>query len=121
MPPTIQGGIGFSNVFRKDRILCGIGIGPSVEGVVMKSDYLPETFSENTIWVTQTATPASLVIAPSLKGIVSETGGALSHVAAMARELKISAVVGCKGAWQELNTGDEVMLMCDAGVVLKKE
>ena len=119
MPAIIHNGMGTSDVFRKDRTLSGIGIGNNVEGVVLKCDVLPTLIPPNTIWVTQSATPASLVLAPSLKGIVSETGGVLSHVAAMARELSISAVVGCQGAWQRLQSGDKVRLICDAGVCLK--
>jgi pyruvate,water dikinase len=50
--------------------------------------------------------------------IVSETGGPLDHGAAMARELGIPSVVGCREAWALLADGALVTVDGDAGVVI---
>jgi len=45
-----------------------------------------------------TAQAALVVHALGLRAIVCEWGGALSHAALIARELGVSALVGCRGA-----------------------
>jgi pyruvate,water dikinase len=45
------------------------------------------------------------VIVVGCAAIVSETGGLLDHGAAMARELGIPCVVGCRDAWSRLADG----------------
>jgi pyruvate,water dikinase len=49
--------------------------------------------------------------------LVSETGGLLDHGAALARELGIPCVVGCRGAWSSLADGMLVSVDGDAGLV----
>ena len=49
--------------------------------------------------------------------VVSETGGYLDHGAALARELGIPCVVGCRDAWSVLVDGMIVSVDGDGGVV----
>jgi pyruvate,water dikinase len=50
-------------------------------------------------------------------GIVTDTGGALSHCAIVAREYKIPAVVGAQGASLQIKDGDQIEVDGDAGTV----
>jgi pyruvate,water dikinase len=49
--------------------------------------------------------------------LVSETGGLLDHGAALARELGIPCVVGCRDAWSLLSDGMLVTVDGDGGLV----
>jgi pyruvate,water dikinase len=62
------------------------------------------------IIVTRAITPALAVFVVGCAGIVSETGGPLDHGAALARELGITFIVGCKDAWSLLRDGDRVAI-----------
>jgi phosphohistidine swiveling domain-containing protein len=87
--------------------LRGIGIGGSVTGRVVRLGALATTnaVSRGDIVVTRAVTPALAVIVIGCAGIVSETGGPLDHGAAMARELGIPCVVGCRDACTRLTDG----------------
>jgi len=54
-----------------------------------------------------------------LLGIISETGGVTSHVAIISQSLGIPAVVGVKGATEQLNDDDDVLLDGSEGVIVK--
>jgi pyruvate,water dikinase len=51
--------------------------------------------------------------------LVVETGGALDHVAAQARERGIPAVVGAAGASAAFRDGDRVIVDGDAAIVAR--
>lgn len=51
--------------------------------------------------------------------LVTETGGALDHVAAQARERQLPAVVGVAGAVAALTDGDLVLVDADRGLVIR--
>lgn len=57
------------------------------------------------ILVTTTTTPAFGAVLPMLGGVVTTSGGALSHAAIVARELGISAVVGVSDALVRIADG----------------
>lgn len=69
------------------------------------------------IAVVKTVTPGLALFASSARGLVSEHGGLLGHGAALARQLKIPCVVGCRGIFAELTDGDLVAVDADAGLV----
>jgi pyruvate,water dikinase len=69
-----------------------------------------------TIVVARTITPALALLVPGAAALVSEEGGALSHGAAIARELGIPFVVGCKAA-SALADGDRIEVDGDGGTV----
>jgi pyruvate,water dikinase len=63
------------------------------------------------ILVTTTTTPAFGAVLPLLAGVVTTSGGALSHAAIVARELGIPAVVGLSNALARI--ADGVMIEID--------
>ena len=67
--------------------------------------------------VTVTTTPAWTPLFPVLAGLVTETGGILSHAAVVAREYGIPAVVGAEGATSEILDGTRVIVDGTAGQV----
>ena len=69
------------------------------------------------IVVTRAITPALAMMVEGCAALVSETGGLLDHGAALARELGIPCVVGCRGAWSLLADGMLVSVDGDAGLV----
>jgi pyruvate,water dikinase len=70
------------------------------------------------VLVARTLLPTELPLVAPI-AIVVETGGALDHVAAQARERGIPAIVGAAGATQMLRDGDEVLVDADAGLVVR--
>ena len=67
------------------------------------------------VLVTTCTTPAFTVVLPLLAGIVTDTGGVLSHAAIVARELGIPAVVGCTDATSRIPDGALVRVDARAG------
>jgi phosphohistidine swiveling domain-containing protein len=67
--------------------------------------------------VTRAVTPALAVLVAGCAALVSETGGLLDHGAALARELGIPCVVGCRDAWARLADGMLVTVDGAAGIV----
>jgi pyruvate,water dikinase len=67
--------------------------------------------------VTRAVTPALAVLVAGCAALVSETGGLLDHGAALARELGIPCVVGCRDAWATLTDGMLVTVDGYGGVV----
>jgi phosphohistidine swiveling domain-containing protein len=69
------------------------------------------------VLVTTTTTPAWTPLFPSLAGLVTETGGVLSHAAVVAREYRLPAVVGVEGATRRIPDGARVRVDGAAGQV----
>jgi pyruvate,water dikinase len=69
------------------------------------------------VLVTTTLSPGLGPLLPRLKGIVSETGSVLSHLAILAREARVPTVVGYAGATSDLPEGTIVMVDGDTGQV----
>ncbi|MGH2949728.1 MAG: PEP-utilizing enzyme [Solirubrobacteraceae bacterium] len=65
-------------------------------------------FSRRTIVVCTTTTPAWTPLFASIGGIVTDTGGILSHAAVVAREYGLPAVVGAEIATRAVPDGDRV-------------
>ncbi len=107
-PPPIEG-----------PALHGVGSGPRVTGRVVRFATLGSAVAVATgdIVVTRAVTPALAVLVVGCAAIVSETGGLLDHGAALARELGIPCVVGCRDAWTLLVDGQHVTVDGDRGVV----
>jgi hypothetical protein len=83
--------------------LRGLGIGPTVEGIVAPrrdlEDLLARPPGPDAI-VTLPALTAPAAVAlhrANVRAVCCEHGGALSHATLMARELQLSALVGCRG------------------------
>lgn len=72
---------------------------------------------EGFILVAEATYPEYLPLMLKSNGIVTEVGGILSHAAIVAREFKITCVVGVKDVTSRIRTGDKVIIKKD-GVVL---
>lgn len=99
--------------------LRGVGIGPRAVGRVVRFASLAAArpVARDEIVVTRAVTPALAMVVDGCAALVSETGGLLDHGAALARELGITCVVGCAGAWTQLGDGALISVDGDAGVV----
>ena len=54
----------------------------------------------------------------SMKAVVTEIGGKTSHVAIMARDLEIPAVVGVEGITKQVQTGDSLIVDGSMGTII---
>lgn len=69
------------------------------------------------VLVTRVAGPALTTVLPWVAGVVAELGGSTSHLAALARERRIPAVLGVPGAIRRIPEGAVVAVDGVAGVV----
>jgi pyruvate, water dikinase len=69
------------------------------------------------VLVTQVAGPALAAVLPRVAGVVAELGGSTSHLAALARERGIPAVLGLRDATRRIPEGAMVAVDGVAGVV----
>jgi pyruvate,water dikinase len=69
------------------------------------------------ILVCQMTNPAWVVLFTKIGGLVTDSGGALSHPAVVSREFNIPAVVGTRVGTREIKTGQRVRVNGAAGVV----
>jgi pyruvate,water dikinase len=69
------------------------------------------------IIVTEVGGPALSVVLPRAAGVVAELGGSTSHLAALARERGIPAVLGARGATRRIPEGATVAVDGITGVV----
>jgi pyruvate,water dikinase len=103
------------------KTLHGVGTGPRVTGRVVRFASLASAVlaSPGDVVVVRAVTPALAVFVGRCAALVSETGGLLDHGAALARELGITCVVGCRDAWTSLHDNDTVDVDGDAGMVTR--
>jgi pyruvate,water dikinase len=99
--------------------LHGQGTGSRVAGRVVRFTSLASAIAvgPGDVVVTRAVTPALAVLVAGCAALVSETGGLLDHGAALARELGIPCVVGCRDAWSTLTDGTLVSVDGYGGVV----
>lgn len=85
----------------------GIGEGP-VYHVRSQDDFAD--FPEGAILVARTTSPSWTPLFYSAAGVITESGGPLSHGAVVARELHIPAIMAVRGALSELPNGVRVRI-----------
>lgn len=94
--------------------------GSGMEGVVRKTDdpsqLSPLEDLSGTILVTKTTDPAWVYCLGRIGGMISERGGALSHLAIMAREMKTPMLVQAKESWASLKDGDRIKIQLDGKI-----
>jgi rifampicin phosphotransferase len=98
----------------------GAGASPGVAEGTARVVAGPDDFSRvasGDILVTTMTTPAWTPLFPSLGGLVTETGGILSHAAVVAREYRLPAVVGAAGATTAIRDGMRVRIDGTAGTI----
>lgn len=76
---------------------------------------------EGSILVTRTTNPAWTTLFYSAKGLITESGGPLSHGAVTAREVGIPAVMSVRNCLTNLKNGDIVIVDGTKGIVTIKE
>jgi pyruvate,water dikinase len=69
------------------------------------------------ILVCQMTSPAWVVLFTKISGLVTDSGGALSHPAVVSREFELPAVVGTIDATTKIKTGDRIRVDGDRGTV----
>ena len=99
-----------------------VGLGGSagvVEGHarVVKTPKEFDSVEQGDIMVCIMTNPAWVVVFSKIAGIVTDSGGVLSHSATVAREFMIPAVVGCGSATREIKSGDRIRVDGDKGIV----
>lgn len=93
-------------------------------GMIKAQVYIANTIEDaekmphGVIMVTKFTDPAWTVYFSKISGLVTETGGMLSHGAIISREYGIPAVLGVKDATNKLKTGSEILLDGDNGMIL---
>jgi pyruvate,water dikinase len=70
------------------------------------------------ILVTRVAGPALAAVLPRVAGVVAELGGSTSHLAALARERSIPAVLGVPAATRRIPDGARVAVDGVRGVAV---
>jgi phosphoenolpyruvate synthase/pyruvate phosphate dikinase len=92
------------------------GVAEGVARVVVGQDDFAR-IQHGDILVTTTTTPAWTPFFPSLAGLVTETGGILSHAAVVAREYGLPAVVDAAGATAGIRDGVRIRIDGTAGTI----
>jgi phosphoenolpyruvate synthase/pyruvate phosphate dikinase len=92
------------------------GIAQGTARVVTDADGFARVHAGD-ILVATTTTPAWTPLFPSLAGLVTDTGGILSHAAVVAREYGIPAVVGATGATTAIPDGARIRVNGTTGQV----
>jgi phosphohistidine swiveling domain-containing protein len=106
--------------FPVEDSMYGIGCSPGVaEGCARVLRDISETkqLEPGEILVTSHTDPGWTPLFLICKGLVTETGGFLSHGATVAREYGIPAVVSVPGVTEKIRTGDLVVVNGNNGVV----
>lgn len=102
------------------RVLKGLGGSPGrVEGevfLVRSPEDFPH-FPKDAILVARTTNPAWTPLFYQARGVITESGGPLSHGAVTARELGLPAVMGVRQVLQLLENGQRVRVDGRAGTV----
>ena len=94
----------------------GVGWGSGKACIVLTEHDLEHVETGNVL-VTQVAGPALTAVLPRVAGVVAELGGSTSHLASLARERGIPAVLGVADATRRIPHGATVAVDGVAGVV----
>jgi pyruvate,water dikinase len=94
----------------------GVGWGTGPACIVLDERDL-DRVKMGSVVVTQVGGPALAAVLPRAVGVVAELGGSTSHLAALARERGIPAVLGARGATRRIPEGASVAVDGILGVV----
>jgi phosphohistidine swiveling domain-containing protein len=104
--------------YRGEPVSPGIGRGPA--RVVLRPEDLT-AIQPGDVLVTRGADPGWTVVFDRLAGLVTESGGQLSHAAVVAREYGLPAVVAVARATELIRSGEPLLVDGTAGLVQKAE
>lgn len=105
------------NLSSLPHLLTGV---PTSPGIVSGTVFVSKTLKLNqtnpsNILVIPQLSPELIPFLKSFRGVVSETGSQISHVAIISRELKIPCIVSVPQATQFLHTGDVITINGSSG------
>ncbi len=117
--PYKQGLWGWPDVYTREKeraqqpvgTLKGLGASAGVvEGVarIVESPAQFDQVEKDEILVCKMTNPAWVALFTKIGGLITDSGGALSHAAVVSREFGIPAVVGTRSATQAIRTGQRV-------------
>ena len=124
-PKFIKNGIEFDDTVMEydQNAIYGAAASPGtftgIARVVETIDELSQ-LEDNEILITSNTDPAWTAVFSKIGGLITETGGILSHGAVISREYRIPAVTAVKGATTIFRTGEELVVDGNEGVVYKK-
>ena len=101
-------------------VLKGIPGCPGIQEGIAHLVYDPselDSVKDGEVLVCKMTNPAWVVSFSKISALVTDTGGALSHPAVVAREFGVPCVVGTRRATQLIKTGDKVRVDGTHGVV----
>jgi len=104
----------------EDTVIRGLGASAGTrEGIARRvagpSDF--DRIQQGDVLLTEATTEAFNILLPLLSAIITDSGGALSHAAIIAREYGIPGVVGTRDATAQIADGARVRVDGDAGSV----
>ena len=117
---TIGAMFGSSEEEHEEHLLRGLGASGGVYEGPARRVSGPSEFDrivKGDVLVTESTTEAFNILLPLLGGIVTDSGGLLSHSAIVAREYGIPGVVGTREATERIADGTTVRVDGDAGEV----
>ncbi|PKN43664.1 MAG: pyruvate, phosphate dikinase [Deltaproteobacteria bacterium HGW-Deltaproteobacteria-18] len=84
--------------------------------VLVTADLTPEQ-AENAILVARTAAPDLAPYMSRVRGLITDLGGVASHLASVAREFNVPALMDTREATAKISTGQEITLLAEDGAV----
>jgi rifampicin phosphotransferase len=126
-PKFLRGNVEFDDAVLQlgdSKKITGVSASPGIRKgrirVVDSIEHLSEV-KESEILVTANTDPGWTAVFSKIGGLVTETGGILSHGAVVSREYGIPAVTAVKGATKILKTGQQVTLDGNDGIIYLEE
>jgi len=92
-------------------------LGPAGTARVVDSPEQFDQVKKGDLLVCKMTSPSWVVLFTKIGGLVTDSGGALSHPAVVSREFGIPAVVGTRNATQKIKTGQRLRINGAAGIV----
>jgi rifampicin phosphotransferase len=124
-PKFLKNGIEFDDtIYEYDKnAVYGAAASPGTfNGIARVVESIEElsTLEDFEILITSNTDPAWTAVFSKIGGLITETGGILSHGAVISREYRIPAVTAVKGATKIFKTGEELVIDGNEGVIYKK-
>jgi pyruvate,water dikinase len=124
-PKFIKNGIEFDDTVMEydQNAIYGAAASPGTyKGTARVVESIEELaqLEDQEILITSNTDPAWTAVFSKIGGLITETGGILSHGAVISREYRIPAVTAVKGATALFKTGEELVVDGNEGVVYRK-
>ncbi|WP_100222289.1 PEP/pyruvate-binding domain-containing protein [Methanobacterium formicicum] len=125
-PKFLKNGIEFDDTVTEydQNAIYGAAASPGIftgKARVVESIEELSQMEDDEILITSNTDPAWTAVFSKVGGLITETGGILSHGAVISREYRIPAVTAVKGATTLFKTGEKLVVDGNEGVVYKKE